>query len=737
MVKVRESELSVDWAIAEPAAALNWLTGDQPVNPLLQRVLSDAIAQIQHQPEWQPLLARGLELAETLIQLHADQETLAAALLYPAVQQKKLPLSLLRERYGSVLARLVRGAGRMNLLRPLPEGSNKASVDNLRKMLLAMIDDVRVVLLRLAEQALLLRAARQQDDESRRVLAQQTMDIYAPLANRLGIGQLKWELEDLAFHYLQPRTYKKIAQLLDEKRLDRERFIDKVLQQINHSLAEEGISAQVYGRPKHIYSIWRKMKRKGIDFSEVYDVRAVRVTVDTLRDCYAVLGIVHGLWQHIPKEFDDYIATPKENGYQSLHTAVIGPEGKVVEIQIRTQKMHQDAELGVAAHWRYKEAGQVQVATVEHKIAWLRQLLAWQDELSSDGNALYEALQNQVFEERVYVFTPRGDVVDLPNGSTPLDFAYAVHTDVGHRCRGAKVNGRIVPLNYSLKTGEQIEILTGNQLSPSRDWLNVSLGYIYSSSARSKIQHWFRLQAREQNQQEGRLLFDKEWQRLALGKVDYQALAQKLGFETPDDLFGVLGSGDIKLQQVLKAAEELVGVRDLMPVSSSEPPFLKPSIRDGRMGKDEITIQGVGNLLTQMAGCCKPLPGDPIVGYITQSRGVMVHQQGCAEVLQLKCQHPERLIEVEWGAVSGQVYPVDIGIHAYDRQGLLRDITTVLATEKINVIGLQTHSNKKNNTAMMIFTVEIEDLSQMGTVLNRISQLPNVIEARRKHGERG
>ena len=679
----------------------------------------------------------GLEMAEILADLKLDQDSLVAAVIYRAVREHKTELAEVERRLGPNVATLVDGVQRMAAISVSqnPPKTNtfntQSQVENLRKMLVTMIDDVRVALIKLAERTCAIRAVKNADDDKRHRVAREVFDIYAPLAHRLGIGHIKWELEDLSFRYLEPHKYKQIAQLLDERRLDRQEYIESVMDQLRKELEEAGIEGDISGRVKHIYSIWRKMQKKGIDFSQVYDVRAVRVLVPQVRDCYTALGIVHTLWRHIPREFDDYIANPKENGYRSLHTAVIGPEGKVLEVQIRTLAMHEEAELGVCAHWRYKGTDVDSNSTAyEDKIAWLRQVLEWHEELGDIGG-LADQLRVDIEPDRVYVFTPDGHAIDLPKGATPLDFAYRVHTEIGHNCRGAKVNGRIVPLNYSLQTGEQVEIITGKSGGPSRDWLNANLGYVHTSRARAKIQHWFKQQDREQNVQAGKLMLERELTRMALNGADYAKLIERLGIRSQEDLFAAVGSGDIRMAHVVNVAQQLVE-----PDRHNEPVELvarRPS-KPGRRG--DVHIQGVGNLLTQLAGCCQPVPGDPIVGYITVGRGVTVHRADCATAMQLQDRESERLIEVSWGGEPVQTYPVEIFIKAYDRSGLLRDVSQLLANEKMNVLEASTRTNKDDNYASMLLTIEIPNLHLLGRLLARIGQLPNVVEARRNRQER-
>ena len=506
----------------------------------------------------------GLEIAEILADLKLDQDSLVAAVLYRGVREGQIELAAVGQRFGPVVAKLIDGVQRMAAIsaslspRQSMVMGTQGQVENLRKMLVAMVDDVRVALIKLAERTCAIRAVKTADDEKRNRVAREVFDIYAPLAHRLGIGHIKWELEDLSFRYLEPDQYKQIAKLLHERRLDRERFISDVMTQLKDELQATGVDADISGRAKHIYSIWRKMQRKGLEFSQIYDVRAVRVLVPEMRDCYTALGIVHTLWRHIPKEFDDYIANPKENGYRSLHTAVIGPEGKVLEVQIRTHSMHEEAELGVCAHWRYKGTDVKSGSNhYEEKISWLRQVLEWHEELGDIGG-LAEQLRVDIEPDRVYIFTPDGHAIDLPKGATPLDFAYRVHTEIGHNCRGAKINGRIVPLNYSLQTGEQVEIITSKHGTPSRDWLNPNLGYVTTSRARAKIVHWFKLQARDQNVAAGKTLIERELNRLGLPAVDFDKLAEKANMKTAEDMFAALGAGDLRQAHLVNLAQQLV-----------------------------------------------------------------------------------------------------------------------------------------------------------------------------------
>ncbi len=679
----------------------------------------------------------GLEMAQILSELLMDTPSLVAAVLYRSVREQLLSIDQVRKEFGPEVAHLIEGVLQMAVISTIRQplqgsvlGQSQNQVDNLRRMLVTMIDDVRVALIKLAERTCAIRDVKDATADRRHRVAREVFDIYAPLAHRLGIGHLKWELEDLSFRYLHEKAYKKIAKLLDEKRLDRQRYVEEALHALRAELEENDIEASLTGRAKHIYSIWRKMHRKGLDFSQIYDIRALRVLVHSIRDCYAALGVVHSLWRHIPHEFDDYIASPKPNGYQSLHTAVVGPGGKIIEIQIRTHKMHEEAELGVCAHWLYKGTDRDQKSQgYEQKIAWLRQVLEWQDELDNKSGELIDQWRNDVVSDRIYVFTPDGHVIDLPQGATPLDFAYKIHTEVGHRFRGAKVNGRIVPLNYALKTGEQIEILTSNQARPSRDWLNADLNYIKTSRARAKIVHWFRQQDRDQNIQEGRELLQGVLKRLSLAVKDYEALAGALSFAGSDDLFAAVGAGDIKVMQVAHAAQEMLAEHDEQ-LSLQLAPLKPGQERRGTESAGDIHIQGVGNLLTHLASCCKPVPGDDIMGYITVGRGVTIHRKDCLNILQLQAAEPFRIIEVSWGETQ-ETYPVDILVTAYDRAGLLRDITLLLSNERINVTAAQTFTDKNQNTANIRLTVELGSIDTLGRLFDRIRQLPNIVDVTR------
>lgn len=676
-------------------------------------------------------LQQGLIMAEILLDLHLDNDTIAAALVYSSVRYAHLSLEDVREHLGSVVAKLVQGAIRMDALRTLPglTGENHEQLENVRKMLLAMVEDMRVVLIKLVERTAIMRALDVFEEKKRQQFAKETMDVYAPLANRLGIGQLKWELEDLSFRYLEPAEYKTIAQFLSERRIEREAYVNHVVEELRHALQHANIhQAEVYGRAKHIYSIHRKMTRKKLKLDQLFDLNAVRVLVNTVEDCYTALSIVHGLWKPIAKEFDDYIATPKSNGYRSIHTAVVTPQNKTVEVQIRTYQMHQESEHGVAAHWRYKEGG-TQKAAYEAKIAWLRQVLEWQKEIVKTGGKL-DTTHTTITDDRVYVFTPTGEIVELLRGSTPLDFAYHIHSEVGHRCRGAKINGVMVPLTYSLTTGEQVEILTAKEPSPSRDWLNPHLGYLKSPRAKAKVHHWFKLQDYDKNVVDGQEILERETQRLVLGEFDVEKIAHKLHFKNKKDMLAALGGGDLRIAQILGAVhlQQQGEIKKQEEVKAASIPLRAPS----KQLPTGINIAGIGNLLTHTAHCCKPVPGDAVIGYITQGRGVAIHRQDCHNVLDLTPLHQARLVDVDWGSSHVALYPVDIHIQAYDRPGLVRDITTLIANEKLNLIALTTATDKNQNTAHVSVTIEIHDLSFLSKIFDHIRHVPNVIDVRRQ-----
>ena len=609
-----------------------------------------------------------------------------------------------------------------------PLGETERNAEGLRRLLLALVKDVRVVLIDIAWQLVLLRHAKESPDGARR-LAQETMLIHAPLANRLGIWQLKWELEDLSFRFLEPTQYRRIANLVAEHRTEREAFIQRFIKRLEDALAEAGIEAEVKGRPKHIYSIWKKMQRKGLDFHQLFDVRAVRVLVNDLPSCYSALGLVHTLWQPIPGEFDDYITTPKGNNYQSLHTAVANREGKAVEVQIRTHEMHEHAELGVAAHWRYKEGGPNDPA-FDNKIAIMRQLLDSSDE-DLDDESLLDSFKSATSEDRVYVLTPRGQVVDLSLGSTVLDFAYQVHTEVGHRCRGAKVNGRIVPLTHQVANGDRVEILTAKHPNPSRDWLNPKLGYIAGARARAKVRQWFKRESRDENLAAGRESLEAESRKLGTDLADLPEILERFHQNSLDDLYVAIGNGELTAGQVInalarkKAAEVEPQVEDLVSKNLARQKGEKPD------GAGDIVIEGVGNLMTHIARCCSPVPGDPVVGYVTQGRGVTIHREDCGQVVHWRAENSPRLLQVNWGERSATNYSVQIAVRAFDRRDLIRDISTVLSTSVTQVTDISSRLDEASDEVSIHLKVRVRDFEQLSELLSRLGSVTNVIEARR------
>jgi GTP pyrophosphokinase len=590
--------------------------------------------------------------------------------------------------------------------------------ETLRKTFLAMGEDIRVVLIKLADRLHNMRTLVHLPESKRKRIAQQTMDIFAPLANRLGIWQIKWELEDLAFRHLQPDTYKEIAENLDARRADRERELNSIISGLDSVLTKEGIRADISGRPKHIYSIYKKMHRKEVPFEMVFDVRGVRILVNNIPMCYSTLGVIHTQWRPIPDEFDDYIAAPKDNFYQSLHTAVIFDDGKTLEVQIRTTEMDQSAEYGIASHWRYKE-GVVRDEDYERRIRWLRSLMEWRQDVI-DAGEFVDGLKSDVFEDRVYVFTPRGDIIDLPSGSTPIDFAYHVHTDVGHRCRGAKVNGKLVALDYQLKTGEKVEILSAKRGGPSLDWLNPNLGLVKTQRARTKIRRWFKRQAREKNINQGKTLLEKELRRLGLSQVSIEQLAKELDFRSIDVLYEAIGNGDISTGRIVNHLTVSEDENDTFEL------IAHPTVDEKKPATDAIAILGLRGLLTNFGRCCNPAPGDDIVGYITRGRGATVHRQDCPNIMRIKDR--ERLVKVSWGEAKS-TYPIPVRMKAYDRNGLMRDVSTLIAEEGINMGKVNVEVN--NNLAIFDMILEVRDLAQLSKVLDRLENLANVLEAQR------
>lgn len=665
---------------------------------------------------WKHAVGTALQVAE----LHLDAESVAAALLFGVALDTDLPIA-------EPVLKLARGVAKMDTVGQLIAGEERKrrdghnQVESLRQMLLAMVEDVRVVLIKLAERAHALRSLTQSDDEAaRHQVAQEVRELFAPLANRLGVWQIKWEMEDLSYRILEPDNYKRIARLLDEKRLDRESYIAGVVAILQQEFQAAGIAAEITGRPKHIVSIINKMNRKRLAFEELYDIRAVRILVPELKDCYTALGLIHHLWQPISGEFDDYIAQPKSNDYRSLHTGVIGPDNKALEVQIRTFDMHHHAELGVAAHWRYKE-GATKTSGVDGKIDWLRQILQWKDEIA-DGRELAELFKNELFQDRIYVLTPQGRVIDLAAGASPVDFAYHVHSDLGHRCRGAKVDGVIVPLNTPLKNGQRVEILTVKQGTPSRDWLNPALGYLVTPRARAKVRHWFRYQFFEENIAQGRDILDREVRRLGVSDVNLDKLAVKLGEPKGDEFLAAIGRGDITARQLVDGIQ----AQQIQPAVHVA---VKRSARNiPKSGSDGILIEGVGNLPVTLARCCQPTPASAIVGYATQGRGVTIHRRDCANVSRVTGERKARLLAASWGE-EGERFICEIAVEAFDRHGLLRDISDILTREHMPVVRVNTDT--KAGLATMNFHVHFTSTDQLHRALTRILKLSNVIKAAR------
>lgn len=670
--------------------------------------------------------AHALEMSLIAASLDLDADTRVAALLFAVVDRRPDAIELLAREFSPAVAQLVDGLTRLKQLRPLtraaagrPDVASQTEI--LRKMLLAMSTDIRVVLLRLASRTRTLRFLAGQPGEAREETARESLAIYAPLANRLGVWQLKWELEDLSFRFLEPETYRRIAGMLDEKRGEREDFIDTAIARLREELAALGLKAEIYGRPKHIYSIWAKMRGKNIEFDQVHDVRAVRVIVPEIRDCYTVLGIVHHLWQPVRGEFDDYISHPKGNYYRSLHTAVSAEDGRSLEVQIRTPEMHRHAELGVAAHWRYKEAGGSAKATgdYEDKISWLRELLSWRDEVT-DSKEWVQEFKRAALDDSIYVLTPQGRIIDLARGATPIDFAYRVHTDLGHRCRGARVDGQMVPLNRPLANGQQVEIISVKSGGPSRDWLNPEQGYIATSRARQKAKQWFAAQEESDMLAQGRAIVAKELQREGQTQANLEELAGRLGMKSVEAMY-------------LAAAHGELGHRALqLALRGNEPPAApEPEIhtRKPRAGEGQILVVGVDKLLTQIGRCCKPMPPDAISGFVTRGKGVSIHRVECRNYRNMAARNPERVIDADWGRQADSVYSTDLVVDASDRQGLLRDISEVLSRERINLTAIKTQS--REGSALMSMTVELPGAAALQRTLGLLREVPGVVSVRR------
>jgi GTP pyrophosphokinase len=674
-------------------------------------------------------------VAAIVHELGLDTDVVIAALLHDTVEDTQVTLEQIEHEFGQDVSRLVDGVTKMEVIEEFADhqggkSSQNAKAESLRKMMLAMVDDVRVVLIKLCDRLHNMRTLDVVKPEKQKRVATETLEIFSPLANRLGVWQVKWELEDLAFRYIEPEIYKSIAKKLSERRVDRESFIGLFIDELGSQLREQGIEAQIQGRAKHIYSIWSKMQKKSLEFDQLFDVRAVRLLVNSVQDCYAALGLIHTNWKYIPGEFDDYIATPKENNYKSIHTAVIGPSGKVLEVQIRTHEMHEYNELGIAAHWRYKEGNKDNDQAVNNKILWLRQLLEWKEEVA-DASEFVDRFKDEVFEDRVYVFSPKGKVVDLPYGSTPLDFAYAIHTEVGHRCRGAKVKGKMVPLTYKLKTGEQVSIITAKIGGPSLDWLDPHKGYVHSPRARSGIQHWFRHEYRDETIAHGRNILDRELDRMNLQQVNLEQLAKKLGIEDTDEMYFKLADGSIKPGRAATVAQQILRP-NMLDEEQMELSFRTTKAANDDRKPADLSIQGVSDLMTSLAKCCQPVPGDKVLGFVTRGAGITIHRERCPNILYQQNNAGERVVEVAWGADKEHTYPMSVLIHAFDRKGLLKDVSTVFSDEKINVLELNTHSEQKDHSVKMEVKVEVANLEIMSKLLAKLDQLPNVLSVQRK-----
>jgi GTP pyrophosphokinase len=707
---------------------------------------AEAAHEGQKRVSGEPYITHCVEVASILADLKVPPALIAAGLLHDTVEDTHVTLEDIRREFGEEIARLVDGVTKLTHLPRVSRGdqhyseieeyglaqSDEAEVtddsrkralaqETLRKTFLAMGEDIRVVLIKLADRLHNMRTLRHMPETKRRRIAQETLDIFAPLANRLGIWQIKWELEDLGFRFVNPEKYTEIAELLDQKRRDREKGIDEIILKLKTTLEQSNIHAEITGRPKHIYSIYKKMVEKSRPFDALMDLRGVRLIVPTTQDCYSALGIIHTHWRPIPHEFDDYIAAPKDNNYQSLHTAIIYDDGKPLEVQIRTYEMNQNAEYGIAAHWRYKEKGGRIDEGYELRVNMLRRMMDWRQEVT-DAQEFVDGIKSDVFQDRVYVFTPRGDIIDLPQGSTPIDFAYHVHTEIGHRCRGAKINGKLVTLDYELKTGDQVEILTAKQGGPSRDWLNINLGLVKTQRARAKIRSWFKWQDRELNLAQGKNILERELRRLGLD-TDSEKLAKAFEFKTPDDLYVAIGCGDITVGKIVNKLIDLGKEKISDPLLTTHPMIVegvKPPVGA------TVTVLGLKGILTTFARCCKPVPGDDIIGYITRGRGVTIHRRDCPNILRLD--ERERVIKVSWG-VAPKTYPVPVEVKAYDRQGLMSDISTILGEENINILDLNVKVS--HHLASLRLILEVGDIAQLSRVLTRIENLPNVTEAHR------
>src|ERR687885_1781914 len=689
-------------------------------------------AQVRESGE--PYINHPLAVAETLASIHMDGATIIAALCHDVSEDCGVPMSELESRFGREVARLVDGVTKLDKMQFLhvdgddgrPRNGQDLWAENMRKMFLAMAEDIRVVLIKLADRLHNMKTLQYRPPAKRRRVAQETMEIYAPLANRLGIWELKWQLEDLSFRHLEPEKYHEIADKVASRRVAREKYIQRVIEVLRGELEQHGIHADLSGRPKHIYSIYRKMQRRGVDVDQIYDQLAVRVLVQSIPDCYTALGVIHSIWRPLPGQFDDYIATPKESLYQALHTTVLALDGRPLEIQIRTHEMHQVAEYGVAAHWRYKE-GLRQDQKFDAKVAWLRQLMDWQKDVAGGAQEFVDSLKTDIFQDQVYVFTPKGEIKELPTGATPLDFAYRIHTDVGHKCVGAKVNGRLVSLDTRLRNGDIVEIITAKgSRGPSRDWLNPSLGFVRTAHAREKIRQWFRKQQREENVIRGRELVEKALKRLSVEGIKLDDLADEFKFDKLDDFLAAVGYGDINSDEI--ARHILAGAEEQRKTAQ---PNVLPQIAKPSMPTGGLRVQGVGDLLTRVCRSCNPVPGDDIIGYITRGRGVTVHRADCASVLNED--EKDRLVSVDWSESDQHVFPVTVRVEAWDREGLVRDVTAILADEKVNITALSAVVHK-DQTATVWLTVEVPRLDRLSRIMSRLEGIRDVFNVVREVG---
>lgn len=685
----------------------------------------------QFRKSGEPYFTHCVAVSHILAEMKLDAEAIAASLMHDVVEDTTVTTEELRIEFGSSIAAIVEGVTKLKKLPIKSDGDKKSrtvdrEMEYIRKMVLAMGNDVRVVLVKLADRLHNMRTLGYMSPDKQRGIAQETLDIFAPLANRLGIWQIKWELEDLSFRYLNSDAYQIIVNSVDERRADREAYLNRIIDVLRKELAQYGVHNPIISaRPKHIYSIYKKMERKGLPFDQIYDVRAVRLIVESKPECYIALGVVHNLWRPIPNEFDDYIAAPKDNFYQSLHTAVLDSKGKTVEVQIRTREMHEHAEYGIAAHWRYKEGtSRSHDDAFERRIAFLRRLMEFGPD-AEDAATFVDTMKTEVFQDRVYAFTPKGDIVDMPKGASPVDFAYFIHTDIGHRCRGAKVHGKQVSLNYVLKTGDQVEIVTSKRGGPSLDWLNPNLGFVTTARAREKIRYWFRKQNREKNIFAGREVLEREMKRLGvLDTASYETVAKWFNYERLDDFLANVGAGDInggqianKILEVERREQEELERTQL----KAKPATVPLDISNG------INIQGTGGLLVNMGRCCSPMPGDRIVGFVTRGRGVTVHRDDCVNI----AHENERLIDVSWGRQSQeQRYSVPIEIIAYDREGLMRDVSTMFADERVNMSTVVV--NTRHNIATFHLTIELNSIQQLTRILTRLENITSVTDARRR-----